>query len=115
MAAAVLAVAAALAAGCAINPPLRVADAMPARAGAGVLLLDVPFHPQTEMQCGPAALATVLNASGVGITPDALAPQDERDPDHRERHAEGDSPLDPGLVLRHVQRLVLGDDEYPGA
>ena len=74
-AAAALAVAAALSAGCAINPPLRVADAMPGRGGAGVLLLDVPFHPQTKMQCGPAALATVLGASGVEVTPEALAPQ----------------------------------------
>jgi hypothetical protein len=74
-AAAALVVAVALSAGCAINPPLRVADAMPARAGSGVLLLDVPFHPQTEMQCGPAALATVLGASGVEATPEALAPQ----------------------------------------
>lgn len=40
------------------------------------LLLDkVPFHPQTEYQCGPAALAGVLNASGVAITPQVLAPQ----------------------------------------
>lgn len=74
-AAATLAVAVALSAGCAINPPLRVADVLPARAGAGVLLLDVPFHPQTDMQCGPAALATVLGASGVDVTPRALAPQ----------------------------------------
>ena len=74
-AAAILAVAVALLPACAINPPLRIADAMPANADAGVLLLDVPFHPQTEMHCGPAALATVLGASGLEVTPEALAPQ----------------------------------------
>lgn len=40
-----------------------------------VRLDDVPFHPQTRYQCGPAALATVLGASGVDITPEALVPQ----------------------------------------
>ena len=35
-----------------------------------VELKQVPFFPQTEYQCGPAALATVLNASGVKVTPD---------------------------------------------
>jgi hypothetical protein len=31
-----------------------------------------PFFPQVEYQCGPAALATVLAASGVAVTPDDL-------------------------------------------
>lgn len=48
----------------------------PGRADTGVLLLaDVPFHPQTELQCGPAALATVLGASGVAATPASIALQ----------------------------------------
>ena len=68
--------AALLSGGCAINPPLRVAEALPASpASSGALLLDTPFHPQTEYQCGPAALATVLGANGVPVTPQALAPQ----------------------------------------
>lgn len=33
---------------------------------------DVPFHPQAQYQCGPAALATVLNHAGVPISPDSL-------------------------------------------
>ncbi len=37
-------------------------------------LAGVPFFPQTIHQCGPAALATVLAASGVAITPEQLAP-----------------------------------------
>lgn len=37
-------------------------------------LVDTPFFPQDVNQCGPAALATVLNASGVAVTADELAP-----------------------------------------
>jgi len=44
---------------------------LPAR----VELADTPFFPQTRYQCGPAALATVLNARGVTIAPDELVPQ----------------------------------------
>ena len=32
----------------------------------------VPFYPQEDYQCGPAALATVLQASSVEVTPDEL-------------------------------------------
>lgn len=39
------------------------------------VIAQVPFFPQTENQCGAAALATVLNHSGVAITPAALEPQ----------------------------------------
>jgi tetratricopeptide (TPR) repeat protein len=83
-AAAGLALAAAFAsAGCAVNPALRVAEALPptvegAAAPPPLLLDGVPFHPQTEYHCGPAALAGVLGASGVPperADPDALAPQ----------------------------------------
>jgi tetratricopeptide (TPR) repeat protein len=35
-------------------------------------LADTPFHPQAELQCGPAALATVLGAAGDDAHPDAL-------------------------------------------
>ena len=38
----------------------------------GVELADTPFFPQERYQCGPAALATVLNRLGVVVTPDAL-------------------------------------------
>ncbi len=40
-----------------------------------VEVTDVPFFPQEEYQCGPAALATVLTWSGIEITPDKLTPQ----------------------------------------
>jgi hypothetical protein len=40
-----------------------------------VELTAVPFFPQDEYQCGPAALATVLTYGGAPIQPEALAPQ----------------------------------------
>jgi len=40
-----------------------------------VELKQVPFFPQSEYQCGPAALATVLNTYGVKVTPDELVPE----------------------------------------
>ena len=47
----------------------------PATIPARVELTGVPFHPQEEYQCGPAALATVLLHAGVATTPEALVPQ----------------------------------------
>lgn len=44
-------------------------DVMPAE---GIELTHVPFHPQKAYQCGPAALATVLNAADVVVSPDEL-------------------------------------------
>ncbi|MFL6566438.1 MAG: PA2778 family cysteine peptidase [Burkholderiales bacterium] len=38
-------------------------------------LREVPFFPQEEYQCGPAALATVLAASGAKVAPEELVPQ----------------------------------------
>ena len=40
-----------------------------------VELTAVPFFPQTDYQCGPAALATVLKHAGADVDPDALAPE----------------------------------------
>jgi len=40
-----------------------------------VELSDTPFFPQERYQCGPAALATVLNVRGVGVVPDDLVAQ----------------------------------------
>ena len=71
-AAAGLVLAAALVSGCSVNPDWQLARS---EAPSGTLLLDTPFHPQTEYQCGPAALATVLGASGVPVEPESLVPQ----------------------------------------
>src|SRR5687767_773739 len=53
--------------GCVTRPPVLPHGA--------VELTDTPFHPQDEFQCGPAALATVLGASGVIVRPDELTPR----------------------------------------
>jgi len=39
-----------------------------------VELEDVPFFPQTDYQCGPAALATILAHEGLPVDADSLAP-----------------------------------------
>jgi len=64
---------ASLLAGCATSPPLK--DSLPASAPRAIELAATPFFPQEEFQCGPAALATLLVASGVEVTPEALAPE----------------------------------------
>lgn len=38
-------------------------------------LTAVPFHPQEDYQCGPAALAMVMGASGLTIAPETLVPE----------------------------------------
>lgn len=38
-------------------------------------LHSVPFYPQEDYQCGPAALAMLLEWSGVSATPDLLTPE----------------------------------------
>ena len=40
-----------------------------------VELTEVPFFPQSDYQCGPAALATALASSGVKVTPEDLVGQ----------------------------------------
>jgi tetratricopeptide (TPR) repeat protein len=60
-------------AGCATSPPL--ADGLPASAPRSVELASTPFFPQEDFQCGPAALATLLVASGVDVLPAALVPE----------------------------------------
>lgn len=50
-------------------------EALPQGLPERVELTKVPFFPQTEYQCGPAALATLLVSSGVKVTPDDLVSQ----------------------------------------
>lgn len=40
-----------------------------------VLLTNIPFNPQQDYQCGPASLATILQAADIETTPDDLVPQ----------------------------------------
>lgn len=60
--------------GCA-TPQTKRLLASPPPAPGPVELAGVPFFPQQDYQCGPAALATVLNVAGVAVTPEQLAPQ----------------------------------------
>jgi len=60
-----------LTAGCAHHPAL-IAPALSESTRPVVELTDTPFFPQRDYQCGPAALATVLVASGVDVTADEL-------------------------------------------
>jgi hypothetical protein len=64
----------ALLAGCAQLVPqtIDLRTEWPAGVPRTVEWRDVPFFPQTEYQCGPAALATVLANTGVHVTPDDL-------------------------------------------
>jgi tetratricopeptide (TPR) repeat protein len=68
---------AALLAGCAQLVPQTVAlrDAWPEGVPRTIELTSVPFFPQDDYQCGPAALATVLAFSGANVTPDPLVKQ----------------------------------------
>jgi hypothetical protein len=59
-------------AGCTLNPP-RFAPEETAGLPAQVELTQVPFFPQKQHQCGPAALATVLGSSGAPGSPEELA------------------------------------------
>lgn len=60
-------------AGCASGPVSNPRGQ--ARLPAAPELSGVPFFPQKQFQCGPAALATVLGASGMPVTADELAPE----------------------------------------
>lgn len=63
----------ALLAGCATTPPWPDTTAINAPAQQPSYLLEqVPFYPQERFQCGPAALATVLNSQGLTTEPDIL-------------------------------------------
>jgi tetratricopeptide (TPR) repeat protein len=63
--------------GCASLLPQSAAlhETLPRELQERVELKDVPFFPQVEYQCGPAALATVLDYSGAKVTPEALVPE----------------------------------------
>lgn len=56
-------------AGCAGKSDVRLAGP-----GQDVELTATPFFPQKKYQCGPAALAMLLGASGVAVYPDDLVP-----------------------------------------
>lgn len=57
--------------GCAHAPAI----VYPSTADTGVELRSTPFFPQQIHQCGPAALATMLGASGTHVAPEELVSQ----------------------------------------
>lgn len=64
-----------LIAACATREPVLAQRAAAGTIPAQIELTDVPFFPQDDYQCGPAALATVLAYSGQAATPESLAPR----------------------------------------
>lgn len=61
--------------GCATPQVAELLARPPAVLPQRIELTRVPFYPQEEYQCGPAALAMVLTDSGSATTPEALVPQ----------------------------------------
>lgn len=55
--------------GCALNKPSFQNELEQA-----LVLEDTPYYPQEDYQCGPAALAMLLSASGIIVHPDDLTP-----------------------------------------
>ena len=63
--------------GCASLMPqtMELAKGLPPGLPEKVELTETPFFPQQRYQCGPAALATVLNTAGVKVTDEDLVPE----------------------------------------
>lgn len=63
--------------GCAQFVPQTIAlrGDWPADVPRAIELREVPFYPQTEYQCGPAALAITMQTAGVQVLPDDLVKQ----------------------------------------
>ena len=62
--------------GCASTPQSQYIRAHgPGSLPLAVELTETPFYPQTQYQCGPAALATVLQSHGIETTPEKLSRQ----------------------------------------
>jgi tetratricopeptide (TPR) repeat protein len=62
--------------GCAGTLPLEQLTANSGRGkDASAFVADLPFYPQDDYQCGPAALATAFGGSGLVVAPEALVPE----------------------------------------
>ncbi len=59
--------------GCASAPQTRLLLDNPPDLPATVELIDVPFFPQQEYHCGPAALASIFSYHGTPAEPDEIA------------------------------------------
>lgn len=61
--------------GCATPQVSQLGERWPAKLPSVVMLDAVPFFPQEQYQCGPAALAMVAQNAGVSVQPDDLTDQ----------------------------------------
>ena len=61
-----------LLAGCSTTPKWPASDDSNVSLQTRTVLDDVPFYPQELYQCGPAALAMMLNSQGLNTNPDIL-------------------------------------------
>ncbi len=61
--------------GCATPQMATLEQRWPGDLPASTLIGSVPFFPQDDYQCGPAALAMAARAAGVVVTPDDLVEQ----------------------------------------
>jgi tetratricopeptide (TPR) repeat protein len=61
--------------GCASIPTPEYGRGLPPSRPDQLELVNVPFFPQEDYQCGPAALATVLQNAGIARTPEQLVEQ----------------------------------------
>ncbi|MBS0337270.1 MAG: PA2778 family cysteine peptidase [Proteobacteria bacterium] len=61
--------------GCATPQLQEIIDDRPAGLAPSASVAGVPFYPQEDYQCGPAALAMTLNAAGAALTVQELVPQ----------------------------------------
>lgn len=59
-------------AGCSSTPQTQALFESASQLQQRAELVDVPFFPQEDYQCGPAALAMVLKTSGIHTSPEAL-------------------------------------------
>jgi tetratricopeptide (TPR) repeat protein len=59
--------------GCASSPQTRLLLKEPPDIPPRVELDQVPFYPQLEYHCGPAALAGIMNYRGISVQPDQIA------------------------------------------
>ncbi len=64
-----------LCAGCATPQIAALSSQWPTDLPAQVELRKIAFFPQEDFECGPAALATIADAAGVHVTPEALVAQ----------------------------------------
>lgn len=61
---------------CASTPQSRqIQNKLPDSLPSAVELVETPFYPQSEYQCGPAALATLLQSHGSKTAPEELSSQ----------------------------------------